>query len=173
MEGAILRVLLDSPPTPLLSSSYARRLELLVLKLQLLPQLSALQSAIQTLTKAALGARSLALFSLPPLTRRCNCEGPPSSVWGPSWGPSSGQGRGPGRVLRRRPGRGWSCWGRDCPPPCSAHLLPSCRAAGLRRAARPHSAGAEDGKLPERGAFLGLFLGQQPWGAVALGDSVT
>ncbi|XP_070605443.1 FH2 domain-containing protein 1-like [Erythrolamprus reginae] len=34
--------------------SYGRRLELLVLKLQLLPQLSALQSAIQTLTKAAL-----------------------------------------------------------------------------------------------------------------------
>ncbi|XP_058041780.1 FH2 domain-containing protein 1-like [Ahaetulla prasina] len=47
-EAEVFALLLVQVP------SYARRLELLVLKLQLLPQLSALQSAIQTLTKAAL-----------------------------------------------------------------------------------------------------------------------
>ncbi|KAK9402762.1 FH2 domain-containing protein 1-like [Crotalus adamanteus] len=46
-EAEVFALLLIQMP------SYARRLELLVLKLQLLPQLSALQSAIQTLTKAA------------------------------------------------------------------------------------------------------------------------
>ncbi|KAG8137204.1 hypothetical protein E2320_005734 [Naja naja] len=47
-EAEVFALLLVQVP------SYARRLELLVLKLQLLPQLSALQSAIQTLTRAAL-----------------------------------------------------------------------------------------------------------------------
>ncbi|ETE61913.1 hypothetical protein L345_12334, partial [Ophiophagus hannah] len=49
-EAEVFALLLVQVP------SYARRLELLVLKLQLLPQLSTLQSAIQTLTRAALGA---------------------------------------------------------------------------------------------------------------------
>ncbi|KAM3837775.1 uncharacterized protein M6D78_009100 [Vipera latastei] len=47
-EAEVFALLLIQVP------SYARRLELLVLKLQLLPQLSALHSAIQTLTKAAM-----------------------------------------------------------------------------------------------------------------------
>ncbi|XP_032076015.1 FH2 domain-containing protein 1-like [Thamnophis elegans] len=47
-EAEVFALLLVQVP------SYARRLEILVLKLQLLPQLSALQSAIQTLTEAAL-----------------------------------------------------------------------------------------------------------------------
>ncbi|KAL7982893.1 hypothetical protein Chor_013499 [Crotalus horridus] len=72
-EAEVFALLLIQMP------SYARRLELLVLKLQLLPQLSALQSAIQTLTKAAVGARSLALLPSPALGQ----EGPP---------PTGGQG---------------------------------------------------------------------------------
>ncbi|XP_026544196.1 FH2 domain-containing protein 1-like [Notechis scutatus] len=47
-EAEVFALLLVQVP------SYARRLELLVLKLQLLPQLNALQSAIQTLTRASL-----------------------------------------------------------------------------------------------------------------------
>lgn len=46
------------PPThPALTSSYAQRLELLVLKEDFFPRLSALRSSIQTLTDAAIGER--------------------------------------------------------------------------------------------------------------------
>lgn len=46
------------PPTrPALAPSYAQRLELLVLKEDFFPRLSALRSSIQTLTDAAAGER--------------------------------------------------------------------------------------------------------------------